>query len=112
MPQMRLSKSSGTKLHFERTISTSWHTKSIQSDSKKLIRQRMNPNLKCIKNAQPNMPDTCNEDNCNESLEVCAVLSLEGENLFYVRLKFNSDIKRRALIDTGSCANALPRFFF
>ena len=58
------------------------------------------------------MPDTCNEENYNESPEVCAVLPLEGKNLLYVRLKFNSDLKRRALIDTGSCANALPESIF
>ena len=58
------------------------------------------------------MPDTCNEETYNESPEVCAVLPLEGENLLYVRLKFNSDLKRRALIDTGSCANALPESIF
>ena len=39
---------------------------------------------------------------------MCAVLPLEGQNLSYVRLKFSSQFKRRALIDTGSCANALP----
>ena len=72
----------------------------------------MKTNFKHIKNAQPNMPVTCNVENCNESPEVCAVLPLEGENLLYVRLKFNSDIKRRALIDTGSCANALPQSIF
>ena len=42
---------------------------------------------------------------------MCAVLPLEGENL-YVRLKCSSQIKRRALIDTGSCANALPESLF
>ena len=39
---------------------------------------------------------------------MCAVLPLEVENLSYVRLKFSNQNKRRALIDTGSCANALP----
>ena len=39
---------------------------------------------------------------------MCALLPLEGENLSYVRLNFSNQIKRRALIDTGSCANALP----
>ena len=43
---------------------------------------------------------------------MCAVLPLEGENLLYVRLKFTPDLKRRALIDTGSCANALPESIF
>ena len=39
---------------------------------------------------------------------MCAVLPIEGENLSYVRLNFSSQIKRRTLIDTGYCANALP----
>ena len=43
---------------------------------------------------------------------MCAVLPLEGENLSYVRLKFGNQIKPRALIDTGSCANALPESSF
>ena len=43
---------------------------------------------------------------------MCAVLPLEGENLPYVGLKFSSHIKRRALIDTGSCANALLESLF
>ena len=41
-----------------------------------------------------------------------AVLPLEGENIPYVRLKFSSHIKRRALIDTSSRANALPESLF
>ena len=52
--------------------------------------------------------DTCNEFSTLDPPEMCAVLSLEGENVSYVRLKFFIQIKRRALIDTGSCANALP----
>ena len=43
---------------------------------------------------------------------MCAVLPSEGENLFYVRLNFSSQIKRRVLIDTGSCANALLESLF
>ena len=43
--------------------------------------------------------------------QMCAFLPLEGENLFYVRLEFNSDLKRRALIDTSSCSNALQESF-
>ena len=43
---------------------------------------------------------------------MCAVLPLEAENLSYVRLRFSTQIKRRALIDTGSCANALPESLF
>ena len=41
-----------------------------------------------------------------------AVLPLEGENLSHVGLKFSTQIKKRALIDTGSCANALPESLF
>ena len=43
---------------------------------------------------------------------MCAVLPLEIENLSYVRLKNSSQVKRRALIDTGSCANALLESLF
>ena len=43
---------------------------------------------------------------------MCAVLPLEGENLSYVRLNCFLRIKRRALIATGSCANALPESLF
>ena len=43
--------------------------------------------------------------------QMCAVLPSEGENFSYVRLKFSSQIKRRASIDTSCCANALPEFF-
>ena len=43
---------------------------------------------------------------------MCAILPIEGENSSYVRLKFHNQLKRRALIDTGSCANAQPQCFF
>ena len=43
---------------------------------------------------------------------MCSVLPLEGENLSYVRLKLSSQIKRKSLIDTDSCANALPESLF
>ena len=43
---------------------------------------------------------------------MCAILPLEGKNLSYVRLKFSSQNKWRALIDTGSCADALPECLF
>ena len=58
------------------------------------------------------MTDICNEEIHNKSPEVCAVLPLEGEKVLHVRLKFNSDLERRALIGTGSCANALPQSCF
>ena len=41
-----------------------------------------------------------------------AVLPLNGANLSYVPLNFSSQLKRRALFDTGSCANALPESLF
>ena len=41
-----------------------------------------------------------------------AVVPLEGENLMYLPLKFENDVKRKALIDTGGCANALPADFY
>ena len=43
---------------------------------------------------------------------MCAIFPLEGENRSHVRLIFSNQIKRRALIDTGSCANALPESLF
>ena len=43
---------------------------------------------------------------------MCAILPSEGDNSSYVRLKFHNQLKRRALIDTVSCANALPQCFF
>ena len=43
---------------------------------------------------------------------MCPVLPLGGNNLSYTRLKVSSQIKRRASIDTGSCANALPESLF
>ena len=67
---------------------------------------------KHVKKVQSKKPDTCNEFSHIDPPEMCAVLPLRGENLSYVRLKFSSQIKRRALIDTGSCAKALPESFF
>ena len=43
---------------------------------------------------------------------MCAVLPLEGENFSDVHLNFYGQNERRALIDTGSCANALPESLF
>ena len=39
-------------------------------------------------------------------------ISAEGENLMYVPLKFENDARRKALIDTGACANAMPADFY
>ena len=43
---------------------------------------------------------------------MCAILPFEGESVSYVRLNFLNQIKPRALIDTGSCADALPESLF
>ena len=53
-------------------------------------------------------PDTRKKISQIDPREMCAVLPLEGENLSYVRLNFSSEIKRKALMDTSSCGNALP----
>ena len=47
--------------------------------------------------------------NCNEIKDV---ILLEGENLMYIPLKFENKLRRRALIDTGACANAMPADFY
>ena len=36
-------------------------------------------------------------------------MPLEGESLSYNKVKFSPHIRRRGLIDTGACANALPQ---
>ena len=41
-----------------------------------------------------------------------AVIPLEGEKLMYLPLKFENDVKRKALIDTGTCANTMPADFY
>ena len=79
---------------------------------KKLITQRKDQKLKHVNKVQSQKPDKCNKFPNIDLPEVCAVLPLEGENLSYVRLKFSSQIKRKVLIDTGSCANVLPETFF
>ena len=44
--------------------------------------------------------------------EINEVILLEGENLMYTPLKFENELRRRALIDTGACANAMPVDFY
>ena len=43
----------------------------------------------------------------NEQNEITACISLEGGVLSYVPLKFPNNQQRKALIDTGACANAI-----
>ena len=56
--------------------------------------------------------DRCNEISNLDPPDVCAVLFQERENLSFVRPKFFNPMKRRALIDTGSDANALRESLF
>ena len=44
--------------------------------------------------------------------EIDEVILLEGENLMYIPLKFENKLRRRALIDTGACANAMSADFY
>ena len=44
--------------------------------------------------------------------EINEVLLPEGENLMYIPLKFENELRRRALIDTGACSNAMPADFY
>ena len=44
--------------------------------------------------------------------EINEVILLEGENLMYIPLKFGNKLRRRALVDTGACANAMPADFY
>ena len=43
--------------------------------------------------------------------EISAIIPFEGENLMYIPMKFGN-LRRRALIDTGACANAMPSEFY
>ena len=45
----------------------------------------------------------------NSENDLCATIPLEGVYLSYVHVLFDGKIRRRALIDTGSCANAIPQ---
>ena len=45
---------------------------------------------------------------CEKDESFCAVIPLEDQ-LSYVPLTFSENLKRRALIDTGAFANALPQ---
>ena len=57
---------------------------------------------KHVKKVLAQKPDTCNEVSQIDAPEMCPVLPVEGGNIFYVGLIFSNEIKRRALIDTGS----------
>ena len=51
------------------------------------------------------------EKTLTNNIEIIEVILLEGENLMYIPLKFENKLRRRSLIDTGACANAMPADF-
>ena len=61
---------------------------------------------------EPSEQRTHPEKTLTTNNEINEVLLLEGENLMYIPLKFENELRRRALIDTGACANAMPADFF
>ena len=85
---------------------------SFNQNPKQLITQHKDQKPKHVKKVQLQERDTCNNFSHIDSPEMCAVLPLEGENFSYVRMKISNQVKRRALIDTGSCASALPESLY
>ena len=57
------------------------------------------------------MPHQCEKrrKTTDEQNEITACISLEGDVLSYVPLKFPNNQQRKALIDTGACANAINK---
>ena len=51
------------------------------------------------------------EETLTNNNEINEGILLEGENLMYIPLKFENKLRRRALIETGACANAMPADF-
>ena len=51
---------------------------------------------------------THSENTCTDNSEINGIIPLEGENLMYIPLKFEKKLRRRAIIDVGACANAMP----
>ena len=41
--------------------------------------------------------------------QLFSIVPLLGRTLFYVKVKFNGELERRALIDTGAFANVISR---
>ena len=44
--------------------------------------------------------------------QLFSIVPLLGRTLSYVKFKFNGDLERRALIDTGAFANVISREFY
>ena len=68
-------------------------------------------NLLNYNQLEENVNFDLNETLLPTDVQINAVLHLEGENLMYSPLKFENDVKLKALIDTGACANAMPPDF-
>ena len=66
----------------------------------------------CVKEVQSEKPDTYNDFSQIDTPKMCAVLFIVGKNFFYARPKLFEQMKRRVLIDTGSCGNALLESLF
>ena len=59
--------------------------------------------------------DSLTEDSLSDGTHSNALnilISAEGEKLMYIRLKFENDVRRKALIDTAACAKAMPADFY
>ena len=82
---------------------TEFHHRNVLSPQLDFVSQnQLEENLN--KETPGNLPPTYFEMN--------AVIPLDGENLMYLPLKFENDVKGKALIDTGACANAMPGDFY
>ena len=54
--------------------------------------------------------DSLSDETHSNALNI--LISAEGENLMHIPLKFENDVRRKALIDTGACANEMPADFY
>ena len=59
------------------------------------------------KRVKPRQYEQKPREKTNEQNEITACISLKGDVLSYVPLKFPIHQQRKALIDTGACANAI-----
>ena len=89
---------------------TRWWKFSISEKPKKLDEPQVpeKSNFSTFSNHDHDSDDL-NNDSFEAENEFCAVILLEGEFLSYVNILFDNEIRRKALIDTGSCANAIPK---
>ena len=86
----------------------------LSKSIKKLLKPIEVPN-KSINHASsfsPQLEQKLESYDDNLENELCATVQLEGDYLSYFHVLFDSKICRRALIDTGSCANAIPQILY